>query len=150
MCVQAVMQGSSQTTWRNSFMSELKEQKAEIMINAQAQESEELVSTNDSLIGAMVVAWILAMLPCYFVKQSSQITNGLRSGYVGFESFANSTSHALQSMGRGMGAMVSLVSKGIGMMSKGVEQSNARHANAQTPTPAANMRKGDNMNSSDS
>lgn len=150
MCVQSIMQGSSQTTWRNSFMSELKDQKAEIMINAQAQESEELVSTNDSLIGAMVVAWILAMLPCYFVKQSSQITNGLRSGYVGFESFANSTSHALQSMGRGIGAMVSLVSRGVGMISKGVEQANQRQANAENHTIAENLRRGDNMNSSDS
>ena len=141
--IQGTMEGSSRTIWRNAMMKELREQASLIMMNEQASETAETSVSNESVIGDMIIAWILVMLPCYFIKQSSQITNGLRSGYVGFESFANSTSHALQSMARGMGMMVSLASKGVGMIGKGVEQKNQADANRNYATIAENMRKGE-------
>ena len=90
--VSGLMQNNTRGTWRTGFVDHIRNYKTQIMMNKDATENASTSNSNDSVIGQMLITWVLVFLPCYFVKQSSQITTGLQTGHVGMESFANAIS----------------------------------------------------------
>ena len=122
-----------------------------------------MTATTDSVTALMFLQFTLIFmsmfLPCYFVQQSTHITNSLLNGTAGLESLANATSDVIGKTSRGIqraaGAGVSL----IGNIARGVNNHNqnttqAAQANAAQRTADATsamldmMRQGNGNNSS--
>ena len=89
--------------WSGVVARSIRTNSTKIMINKKAAESDETnkAADNDSLISNLVLAWIVIFIPCYFVKQSSQITMGLQRGGVGMESFSNALNAGTAAMKTG-------------------------------------------------
>lgn len=73
------------------------------------------------LIMMFVCSIIGTYLPCFFVQQSTQITNGLLSGQAGHESFANALSSVGGGMRRVAGAAKGAIALGAGAV-KGIDK----------------------------
>lgn len=65
----------------------------ELILNSKAVESNTTYTENSSIVSGLLIAWVFLYLPCFFVMQSTQITNALSNGTAGHESFANAFSH---------------------------------------------------------
>ncbi len=90
--IAGLIQNNSKGEWRRAFVEYIRTYGSQIMMNKDSTENASTSNTNDSVVGQMLITWILIFLPCYFIKQSSQITTGLQTGHVGMESFANAIS----------------------------------------------------------
>lgn len=82
------------------------------------------------------IIFMSMFLPCYFVQQSTQITNGLLNGSAGMESLANAmndvigkTAHGVQ---RAAGGLVS----GVGNIAKGINTHNSNTSQASQASAA--------------
>jgi hypothetical protein len=87
----------------------------QIMNNTKAIESEETYSENSSVVSGLLIAWVFLYLPCFFVMQSTQITNALSQGTAGHESFANALSHTGAQMMQAVTTGANLVKNGVAM-----------------------------------
>ena len=98
-------------------------------------------------------------LPCYFVQQSTHITNSLLNGTAGLESLANATSDVIGRTSRGIQRVAGGLVSGVGNIARGINTHNsntsqASQANAAQRTADATsamldmMRQGNGNNSS--
>lgn len=98
-------------------------------------------------------------LPCYFVQQSTHITNSLLNGTAGLESLANATSDVIGRTSRGIQRAAGGLVSGVGNIARGINTHNsntsqASQANAAQRTADATsamldmMRQGNGNNSS--
>lgn len=86
-----------------------------ILNNSKATESDRTYSKNTTLIGGLLIAWVFLYLPCFFVMQSTQITNALSNGSAGHESFANALGHTGGQIMHGITTAANLVKSAVSM-----------------------------------
>lgn len=84
-----------------------------IMSNYNATEGNTTYTQNSSVVSGLLIAWVFLYLPCFFVMQSTQITNALSNGTAGHESFANAFSHT-------GGQLIQAFTMGANMVKSGV------------------------------
>ena len=122
-----------------------------------------MTATTDSVTALMFLQFTLIFmsmfLPCYFVQQSTHITNSLLNGTAGLESLANATSDVIGKTSRGIQRAAGGLVSGIGNIARGINTHNsntsqASQANAAQRTADATsamldmMRQGNGNNSS--
>ena len=122
-----------------------------------------MTATTDSVTALMFLQFTLIFmsmfLPCYFVQQSTHITNSLLNGTAGLESLANATSDVIGRTSRGIQRAASGLVSGVGNIARGINTHNsntsqASQANAAQRTADATsamldmMRQGNGNNSS--
>ena len=122
-----------------------------------------MTATTDSVTALMFLQFTLIFmsmfLPCYFVQQSTHITNSLLNGTAGLESLANATSDVIGRTSRGIQRAAGGLVSGVGNIARGINTHNsntsqASQANAAQRTADATsamldmMRQGNGNNSS--
>ena len=122
-----------------------------------------MTATTDSVTALMFLQFTLIFmsmfLPCYFVQQSTHITNSLLNGTAGLESLANATSDVIGRTSRGIQRAAGGLVSGIGNIARGINTHNSNtsqtsQANAAQRTADATsamldmMRQGNGNNSS--
>ena len=122
-----------------------------------------MTATTDSVTALMFLQFTLIFmsmfLPCYFVQQSTHITNSLLNGTAGLESLANATSDVIGKTSRGIQRAAGGLVSGVGNIARGINTHNsntsqASQANAAQRTADATsamldmMRQGNGNNSS--
>ena len=122
-----------------------------------------MTATTENVTALMFLQFTLIFmsmfLPCYFVQQSTHITNSLLNGTAGLESLANATSDVIGKTSRGIQRAAGGLVSGVGNIARGINTHNsntsqASQANAAQRTADATsamldmMRQGNGNNSS--
>lgn len=81
-----------------------------VLFDPNAHDEASSVTSNFIMITSLIICWLVVYLPCYFIQQSTQITNALSSGNAGAESLSNAISQDLNKIQQG-GTMVANVAK---------------------------------------
>ncbi len=84
-------------------------------------------SKTATFFGQLLICFMAMYIPCFFVQQSTQITNSLMNGTAAMESFANATGNMLKTVGQGV---KTLATWGAQLAGTGAKLYNNHYANA--------------------
>lgn len=109
-----------------------------VMDNRRATEADSTYAANETLVSDLLLSWLLLYLPCYFVLQSTQITNSLVSGSAGQESLSNAISQSMHSVMGGL-TIAANVAKTGASMGASASSSMTQNQTAQTVQTIASI-----------
>ena len=95
-------------------------------------------SKTATFFGQLLICFMAMYIPCFFVQQSTQITNSLMNGTAAMESFANATGNMLRTVGQGVKTVANVTAQTAGT---GAKLYNNHYANAANKATIENNKQ---------